>query len=211
MIMSGRVKSGDFLRLEKLAADLGVSATPVREGLLTLRGEGFVDLVARRGFVVSPLSQQDVMDIFVVQADISGELAARAARRATSAQIKDVQTIQGSLEASASRGDIDAQATFNHRFHRTINLCAASDKLTWLMHSVARYAPNPFFRDIEGWQQASITDHHDIVDALIRRDEDAARAASRYHLRHAGEILVRYLDQEVHFWAPSDSDAQPSA
>jgi DNA-binding GntR family transcriptional regulator len=210
LIMSGRVKPGEFLRIEKLASDLGVSATPVREGLLSLRGEGFVELVARRGFRVSPLSQQDVLDIFMVQAQIFGELAARAARRATSAQIKGIQDLQGKLEASASRGDIDAQQRFNHQFHSEVNRSAASDKLMWLIHSVSRYAPDAFFSDIEGWRQASITDHRDIIEALTRRDEDAARAASRYHLVHAGEILVRHLDQEIHFWAPS-AHAQPSA
>jgi DNA-binding GntR family transcriptional regulator len=207
LIMSGRVKAGEFLRLEKLAADLGVSATPVREGLLSLRGEGFVELVARRGFMVSPLSRQDVLDIFMVQADISGELAARAARRATPAQIRDIQDLQAKLEASASLGDIQAQGKYNHVFHRTVNRCAASDKLMWLIHSVSRYAPDAFFGDIEGWQQASITDHRDIVEALTRRDEDAARAASRYHLIHAGEILIRHLDEEIRFWEPS-ADAQ---
>src|SRR5690349_2176651 len=107
LIMSGHVKAGDFLRLEKLASDLGVSATPVREGLLSLRGEGFVELVARRGFMVSALSRQDVMDIFLVQAEISGELAARAARLATPAQISHIQEIQRRLEAKHSPQEVD--------------------------------------------------------------------------------------------------------
>lgn len=48
-IMSGQVRPGDFVRLDETAASLGVSVTPVREALLTLRGEGLVDLVPGAG------------------------------------------------------------------------------------------------------------------------------------------------------------------
>ena len=59
-IMSGEVRPGEFIRLDETAAALGVSVTPVREALLTLRGEGLVDLVPRRGYLVSPMSREDV-------------------------------------------------------------------------------------------------------------------------------------------------------
>lgn len=51
LIMSGQVRHGEFLRLERVADDLGISVTPVREALLSLRGEGFVTLEPRRGFM----------------------------------------------------------------------------------------------------------------------------------------------------------------
>ncbi len=53
MIISGDVRAGDFLRIERIAEAVGVSTRPVREGLLTLRSEGFVELVPRRGLVVA--------------------------------------------------------------------------------------------------------------------------------------------------------------
>ncbi len=69
LIMSGGVRPGDFVRLDETAAELGVSVTPVREALLTLRGEGLVELVPHRGYVVSPLDRSDIDDIFWLQAD----------------------------------------------------------------------------------------------------------------------------------------------
>src|SRR3954467_2803520 len=81
LIFSGGVRPGEFLRLEPIAEVLGVSNTPVREGLLSLRSEGLVQLVPRRGFVVAPFDQQDVRDLFWVQAQLAGELAARAAKK----------------------------------------------------------------------------------------------------------------------------------
>src|SRR3954467_2662346 len=93
LIVSGQVRSGEFLRLEPIAEAVGVSNTPVREGLLTLRSEGFVQLVPRRGFVVSPFTRQDVRDLFWAQAQLAGELAARAATHISPAQISALEAI----------------------------------------------------------------------------------------------------------------------
>src|ERR1700743_988632 len=81
LIMSGNLRPGDFIRQERIADELSLSATPVREGLLSLRGEGFVELKPRRGFVVAPLSASDVRDLFTAQALLAGELVSRAASK----------------------------------------------------------------------------------------------------------------------------------
>ena len=47
LIMSGNLRPGEFIRQERIADELELSATPVREGLLSLRGEGFVELKPR--------------------------------------------------------------------------------------------------------------------------------------------------------------------
>src|SRR3954454_7043133 len=90
LIISGAVQAGVFLRMEPVAEAVGVSNTPVREGLLALQSEGFVRLVPRRGFVVAHFSAQDVHDLFWAQAQLAGELAARAAAKMTPAQLKGV-------------------------------------------------------------------------------------------------------------------------
>src|SRR6266700_6006766 len=87
LIISGAVRPGEFLRVERIAEEVGVSNTPVREGLLVLRSEGFVQFVPRRGFVVAPFTRDDVRDLFWAQAQLARELAARAARKITSEQV----------------------------------------------------------------------------------------------------------------------------
>ncbi|HUL99567.1 MAG TPA: GntR family transcriptional regulator, partial [Mycobacterium sp.] len=82
-IMVGTLRPGTFIRLDATAAQLGVSITPVREALRTLRGEGIVVLEPHRGHVVAPLSRRDVEDIFWLQATIARELAATAAEQIT--------------------------------------------------------------------------------------------------------------------------------
>ena len=92
--MTGTLRPGTFIRLDETAAQLGVSITPVREALRTLRGEGMVQLEPHRGHVVVPLTRGDIEDIFWLQATIAKELAATAAERITDADDRRAGTAQ---------------------------------------------------------------------------------------------------------------------
>ncbi|WP_344262288.1 GntR family transcriptional regulator [Actinomadura napierensis] len=200
LIMSGQVGHGEFLRLERIADDLGISVTPVREALLSLRGEGFVTLEPRRGFMPAPLSRQDVQDLFEAQAYFAGELAARAAGKIAQPELEALARTQGLLEQASKAGDADGIERANHQFHRVVNLCAGSPKTAWLLQLVVRYAPGRFYSSIQGWPQASVDDHQLILTALRAGDPDAARNAMRAHIRHAGTLLVMHLEAQG-FWA----------
>src|ERR1700761_7066610 len=93
-IFDGRYVAGSYIRLDQLAAELGISVTPVREALLALRAEGLISQQPRRGFVVLPVTGRDVTDVANVQAHVGGELAARAALNITDDQLRELQTIQ---------------------------------------------------------------------------------------------------------------------
>jgi DNA-binding GntR family transcriptional regulator len=196
LIMSGQVRAGEYLRVERLAGELGISATPVREGLLALRGEGFVQLEPRRGFVVLPLRREDVLDLYLVQAGLAGELAAKAATRVDDAQIAEIERLQRALEDAAAHGDADAIEALNHEFHRAINLAARAPKLSWFLSMATRYAPRRFYPTIRGWQSASVEDHREVIDALRRGHAADARAAMRAHIMHAGDLLATHLDAD---------------
>jgi DNA-binding GntR family transcriptional regulator len=194
LIMSGELRQGEFIRLDRVAEELSVSVTPVREGLLMLQGEGFVTLEPRRGFVVAPLSAADVADIFYVQASLAGELAARAKRNLDHEQLNVLNRLQASLQAAIALGHIEDEAvTANHEFHRTINLLAESPKLAWFLALAVRCVPTRFFATIEGWGRASIDDHARILKAFEEGDAEAARRTMAEHYRHAGDLLVAHL------------------
>jgi len=196
LIMSGQVREGDFLRLEHLADELGISVTPVREALLALRGEGFVHLEPRRGFQVAPLSRQDVEDVFRVQADVAAELAARAAAHVTDDDLRRLRDTQDAMATAARDGDVTAVEEHNHRFHRDVNRLAHAHKLAWVLGNLVHYAPRRFYGRIEGWPRASVEDHHAILAALAARDPSAARTAMRTHIEHAGALLVAHLETQ---------------
>ena len=190
LIMSGNLRSGDFIRQERIADELGLSATPVREGLLSLRGEGFVELKPRRGFVVAPLSASDVRDLFTAQALLAGELVSRAAVRMGPDDLRALTKVHEALLKAAADGNGDLVESLNHDFHRRINRAAGAPRLAWMLSISTRFAPRRFFATIPGWSKASAQDHAAIIKAIIDGDAGAARAAMMQHMENAGELIA---------------------
>jgi DNA-binding GntR family transcriptional regulator len=197
LVMKGLLPPGARVWPDKIAAELGISVTPVREGLLSLHGQGFLILQPRRGFVVGPMSGDDIRDLFTGHALLAGELASRAVRLATSDTISELEIVQSQLEAAAGAGDIEAVEHWNHQFHRVINLTASAPKVAWMLAGSAQFAPRRFYTSIPGWVEASTDDHQAILGALRLRDVAVARAAMFGHIERAGERLARQFERSL--------------
>ncbi|GAA5035174.1 GntR family transcriptional regulator [Streptomyces siamensis] len=195
LIISGEVRPGDFLRTERVAEAVGVSSTPVREGLLALRSEGFVQLVPRRGFMVAPFTRQDVRDLFWAQARLSGELAARAARQITAQQIARIEVILDRYQAAVEADDTERVAGLGHAFHREINLAAGSRRLALLLGSVVKHLPNRFYATIEGQVAATRTEHPLLLDALRKHQAHKARSLMEQHILAGADRLIQVLEE----------------
>jgi DNA-binding GntR family transcriptional regulator len=195
LIVSGAVRPGDFLRMERIAEAVGVSNTPVREGLLALSSQGFVRQIPRRGFVVAPFTPQDIRDLFLAQAFLAGELAGRAAQKITPARLARLEEIDNAYHEADAAENPGMIVELGHSFHREINLAADSIRLAMLLGSVVRTLPQQFYATIEGWVDASLREHPAIVDALRKRDAQRARSLMEHHISEAADRLVDTLEQ----------------
>jgi len=192
-IMVGELRASEYVRVEHLAVQLGVSATPVREALMILQSEGTVAWEPRRGFRVVPLTRGDVEDLFAVQAHIAGELAARAAAVLPRVEIDRLRSVQRDLEAAARSGDAARVDRLNHEIHRTINKAPGAHRLASMLASTVHYVPLEHFGRVEGWADASAHDHDAIFAALDAGDDEAARRAMEEHIHHVGRLLLAHL------------------
>lgn len=193
LIVSGQLRAGEFIRPEIVAEELGISATPAREGLLLLHTEGFLTVEPRRGFTVTALASDDIRDIYDAQALLGGELTARAAAVIGPELVTELEQIQADLERAAAERDYDAVERLNHRFHENIYRLAGSRKIRWLIKTTLAYAPRKFFAAVEGWPEASAHDHRAIIEHLRANDPEQARAAMADHIRKAGVLLAEHL------------------
>ena len=194
-IFDGTYAAGQYIRLDQLAVELGVSVTPVREALFVLSAEGLLLQQPRRGFVVVEVTGRDLTDVANVQAHIGGELAARAAVNITAEQLQDLEKIQTDLEDAYASDDDERAVRLNHEFHKAINVAADSPKLAQLMSQITRYAPESVFPTIPGWPEQSTEHHRKLLAALEARDENLARAAMSEHLAAGAAPLIEHLTQ----------------
>ena len=192
-IFDGTYSAGEYVRLDQLAAELGISVTPVREALFELRAEGLLAQQPRRGFVVLPVTGRDLTDVANVQAHVGGELAARAAINIDADQLLELKTIQAQLEEAYAGGDDELTVQLNHEFHRAINVAADSPKLAQLISQITRYAPESVFPTIPGWPHQSIKDHRRVLAALAKHDDELARKAMSEHLAAGAAPLINHL------------------
>jgi DNA-binding GntR family transcriptional regulator len=210
-IFNGAYRAGEYLRLDQLAGELGISATPVREALLNLRAEGLLVQQPRRGFMVLAVTARDIADVANVQAFIGGELAARAAENITDEQLSALRAIQDGLEQAYEKDDLERTVRLNHEFHRTINVAADSPKLTQFMSGITRYAPESVFPTVSGWPNQSIRDHRKVIAAFERRDANRARMAMAEHFTIGVVPLTDHLIERGVITEVTDGESQAEA
>ncbi|AFM14944.1 transcriptional regulator [Mycolicibacterium chubuense NBB4] len=199
-IMTGALRPGSFIRLDETAARLGVSITPVREALRTLRGEGMVELEPHRGHRVVPLSRADIEDIFWLQSTIARELAATAARRITDEEIDELARLNAQLAQAVERQDSNAVALAEFAFHRAFNRASGRIKLAWFLLHATRYLPPQLFATDRTWGAAAVASHDQLIAALRGRDVDTVVDLTTGQFTDGLARLLAWLDR-VGLWA----------
>ncbi|SFD79849.1 DNA-binding transcriptional regulator, GntR family [Actinopolyspora alba] len=193
-IITGQVQEGEYLRLDQLAEDLGISVTPVREALIALSAEGFVELEPRQGFAVAPPSRQDLDDIFELRALLAGGLAGRCAGRITGERVRELRALQHELSRVHELGDGTTATELLNRFHRELGEASGARKLAWFFELASRYAPREQSLAAAGWPEACVRDHGAVLRALEDGDPTVAEETMREHLRTLGHLLIEHLD-----------------
>jgi len=194
LILSGEAPGGTKLRTEHLADRFGVSATPVREALMGLHGEGLVSFQPGRGFAVVPITRQDLLDLFGTQAYLTGELTARAVERLDSQQLENMWKVQDELVRAVEAGNPEADR-IEFEFHQLINHVADAPKLRWMLRSTMSYTPFQTWHDVPGWMTAAPEDHLPLLRALTHRNPHGARAAMVAHIMNVAEMLADLLTE----------------
>jgi DNA-binding GntR family transcriptional regulator len=213
-VLSGELPSGTRLRQTALAAEFGVSRTPVREALRKLQAGGFVELRPNRGALVRGLSAREIRDAYEVRAELealAAELAATRIRhdqldrlRAAQAQFTDglAQTV-AARESGADAGERQAAiwGAANDQFHQVIQEAAGNDVLRATLAHLHRSFPRDLTKIVLSEStpllRENVREHEQIVAALDARDAARARELMARHVRHAGDLVTLRFEQRA--------------
>ena len=192
-IVAGRYRPGEPLSEVSLAAEHGMSRTPIREGLARLWQEGYLERVVGHGYFVARVTVQQIHDTFDVRRLLEGAAAARAAELATAEEIAHLREL-ASAEIGAAQDFRESEAA-NVRFHLAIASCArntlALELIERCLAQVDRFMSlgvsfGPF-------QESATSAHEEIVDAIVRGDAAAARARMEAHLDCGSRLMKEAL------------------
>lgn len=195
LIMTADLRPGEFVRLDETAERLGVSVTPVREALLTLRGEGMVILEPHRGYRVGDLDRIDVDDLFWLQGEIAAKLALRTAEAITDDQLAELEWRSRTLRAAVDAGDAAAVTDAEFEFHRSHNLIAAGKKLAWFLLSATRYTPTQLYAADREWGDVAVDSHDRLIAAYRVGDRDEILTQTSRQFVDGAARLTKHLEQ----------------
>lgn len=121
LILKGEFKMGERLMQEEWAQKLGVSRMPLREALRQLEVEGLVRIEPRRGAVVTPVSTEDIEEIYQLRAILEGEAVVKSLPFLDEEDIRELEAIYGKmLQLKADETDMESYMRLNAEFHQII-------------------------------------------------------------------------------------------
>jgi len=192
-ILSDQYAPGEKIGLESVANELDVSVMPVREALITLANEGLVEVESRRGFRAKPLSQDDLGDLFEIQAHLTGILVARAAEVATSEDVAALRRNHEQLvelsEKPLTKANTRKAGQLNAEFHRYIARIPRGERVRWFLRLTHRYVRSDLFEAVPSVLDAALRDHPLIIDAIERHDVDEARRLAENHFAQGPQLM----------------------
>lgn len=215
-VLDGDLLPGTRLRQEALAAEFGVSRTPIREALRKLQASGLVDLRPNRGALVRGLTPREIRDAYAVRAELEGLAAELAALRIQQTQIERLHRAQAQFRESLGRmrngtrngrrrlseRDIEVWGNANDEFHQVIQEAAGNEVLVATLRHLHRSFPRGLsrlvLRESTSLLAANVAEHEAVLEAIERNDSAAARTLMQQHVIRAGALVtVRFEERAI--------------
>jgi DNA-binding GntR family transcriptional regulator len=204
MVLAHRIHPGQKVPLDTIARNLGLSRTPVREGLRLLETEGLVTALPNRGFIARAIDAREARQLYEARACIEAHLLPRALDAADERFIREIVRVHDIyrrlLGNSPNRRRLGMLV--DKAFHLRIARQSGNDVLVGMLANV--FDRLMFTRPLEGFPEERMTDaireHQAIVDCLGSRatgTRGAAKVAAALmtNIRNGGEAVVRYMNE----------------
>jgi DNA-binding GntR family transcriptional regulator len=185
-LVAGELTPGEIYSAPSLAEEFGVSATPVREAMLDLVKDGFVEVVRNKGFRVLEVSEADLDQISEIRLMLEVPATVRASSVLTSETFDRLAAAATEITSSAAKGDIISYLDADRRFHVELIATVGNSRLTELVDRLRRQTRLSGLYNLArtGQLVASADEHHQILAALRAGDADGAARLMTAHIGH---------------------------
>ena len=213
-ILGGEFPSGFHLQEVPLAEQMGVSRTPIREALALLAKEGLLEPGPKRGYKIRHFSVEDILEAYEVRATLEGMacrlLAERGLAEDEIRQLRDDLDLGDQMleRGMFTEAEHEPWLEMNNRFHARLVRGARNRTLADFVEQSQR-VPLSSARHVHwyrldpanfGLAQRAHRDHHEIVDAVVRRQAGRAEARMREHIYFSQDLVrQRFGHQQVGF------------
>jgi len=196
MIIARKLKPGQRIIEVDLAAELGVSRTPVKRALTKLNEEGLVEALPRQGTFVKKFLLKDALAIYDVREVLEGLASRLAASSITDKEIRGMKKLFEGAEEFIKKRDFDAYVKVDMKFHKLLAQASGNE----IVHQII----TNFHLQIRSFHAGvlirppseTLKDHLAIIDALAKHEPDLAEKLVRQHIRTSRKRLPSRLFQK---------------
>ena len=199
-ILTLKIRPGQLVAIGDLADQLGISRTPVRDALLRLEKEGLVSINPRRGAYATPISAEDVAEIFELRIVLEGYAARAAAPRLTAEDHAQLRDLLKASEAAFRSGDETRAADLGRQMHDVLVRAVHNRRLVAYLENLDSHYTRlrRFAVTLPGRFERSHEQHKAIVAALERGNGEAAGQIMEEHLASVSDEVLAHMDM----WMP---------
>lgn len=192
MIIDRDLLPGQKIPQEKLAADLGISRTPLVNALKFLEHEKLIKAIPRRGYFVRLFTPQEMISIFELREVLEGLAARRACDQISDTGIRKLRSFFSRFRGLGKIEDYKEYAKEDRRFHNFVTKTGAKEFLKSILETYNIIAFSYQLDATEGLVRPpseTIKEHLAIIRAITNRDPEKAESLMRLHLRTSLEVL----------------------
>jgi len=194
LILKGEFKTGDRIMQEEWAKKLGVSRMPLREALKQLEAEGLVRMEPRRSAVVTPISLDDIEEIYQLRAILEGEAVVKALPFLDEEDIHELEELyERMIKLRVDETDMEIYMKLNAEFHHIIIEACPWSRLKGyvdlLWKGIPPYTPSLLINHLS----ESHNEHHLIIKYIKEKDEEKLRKVTEKHIIRTKEKLIEEI------------------
>lgn len=193
-ILSGKYRYNEELKEKAIGDEIGVSRTPVREALRQLELEGLVTIIPNKGAYVIGISEQDFKDIYEIRSRLEGLCAKWACSHITKEQLDELDENIYLSEFHASKNHADQVLELDNKFHEILYKSSKSTVLNHTLSDFHHYVERVRKITLGDMQRAvaSNEEHRQILEALLKKDEQSAEKLATKHMMNTIKNIDKY-------------------
>lgn len=190
-ILGGKYNSGESLIEKRLAEELNVSRTPIREALRQLELEGLVESIPNKGVIVKGISRKDMEDIYKIRMVLEVLAAKWAIEKITDEEIKKLTELYELMEFYTGKGDIDQVARLNTQFHDIIYEASKSAVLQHILKDFQSYVKWARHESLStmGRKETALKEHYNILKAFKEKNAEEAEKNLIIHVENSSRYI----------------------
>ncbi|WP_409344112.1 GntR family transcriptional regulator [Paenibacillus sp. MBLB4367] len=197
-IIDGELNPGDRIVETKVAKELGISQTPVREAIRQLSGEGIITIVPNKGPIVRTMDSTDVFEIYSLRSFLEGLAIRLAAQYATDDDISGLVSIYEDMKLKLSDDTVRSLLKESLTIHQTIIRLSRHARLIKMYDSISfQITLVNRILGVTSTKQKEVAEHWELIDAMMKRDPEHAEKVMRNHIYKSFSDCSLLMDDQI--------------